>query len=72
MEIGIDKLSRITGIRSRTRKMDKLRGKHLTANVIKGVRPGAVVDSSSSRDFNQSWFFIFKYLIEVSKRGCWS
>ena len=38
--------------------MDKLRHKHLTAKVIKGVGPGAAVDSSSAGVFNPSGFFL--------------
>lgn len=44
--------------------------KDLTTKVMKGVEPGAVVDSSSSQAFNQrcffSFFFFLKYLIVAS------
>lgn len=33
--------------------------KDLTTTVMKGVGPGAAVDSSSSQAFNQSCFFFF-------------
>lgn len=54
--------------------MDKLSCKDLTAKVIMGVGPGAVLDSSSAGVFNQSCFFFFwggVYLIEASKILCW-
>lgn len=49
--------------------------KDLTTTVMKGVGPGAAVDSSSSQAFNQSCFFFFfflKYLIVGSALVVWS
>lgn len=80
MAIGIDKKwSKSAEVHGRTRKMDftAFSSKDLTTTVMKGVGPGAAVDSSSSQAFNQSCFFFFffsflKYLIVGSALVVWS